>query len=381
LGENSLNRPNPGSFTEKLAEQGNAMNNLSGFRDSVLTIAGIMVILLTVRYAQGIVVPVLLALLISIIAAVPVGWLKKRGLPLPIAVGIVMILVVLIDVLLVLLLAGAITSFTESLPNYQARLDEIWDVLSTWFLSKGVDLSETSFREVMDPKAALIFVKNFIQNVGELLGNELLITLTVLFILLEGWSFPAKINAMESVRSGKIISEAVKVINSTKKYLAIKTITSLATGVIVAVGLALVGLDFAGILGFLTFALNFIPTIGSFIAAVPAVLLALLQFGPLQALIVIAIFLAVNIVIGNIIEPRVMGHRVGLSPLVVFLSMVFWGWMFGPVGMLLSVPLTMIIKFAAETREQSRWLAMLLSPAPLPAAPAGVEDVNTGEQR
>jgi AI-2 transport protein TqsA len=302
LGENSLNRPNPGSYTEKPAEQENAMNNLSSFRDSVLTIAGIMVILLTVRYAQGIVVPVLLALLISIIAAVPVGWLKKRGLPLPIAVGIVMILVVLIDVLLVLLLAGAITRFTESLPNYQVRLDEIWDVLSTWFLSKGVDLSETSFREVMDPKAALIFVKNFIQNVGELLGNELLITLTVLFILLEGWSFPAKINAMESVRSGKIISEAVKVINSTKKYLAIKTITSLATGVIVAVGLALVGLDFAGLLGFLTFALNFIPTIGSFLAAVPAVLLALLQFGPLQALIVIAIFLTVNIFIGSISE-------------------------------------------------------------------------------
>ena len=345
------------------------------FRDSVVTITGIMAILLVVRYAQNITVPFLLSLFIAIIAAVPVGWLKKRGLSVPISVGIVLVSAVLINVVLVLMLGGIISQFTEALPSYQARLNEITNEFSAWVLNKGFDVSETSLLEMFDPKAVLSYANTLMLSIGDLLSNALLIMFTVLFILLEAWSFPAKLHAMQGVRGGAILAEFVKVIDSTKHYIAAKTLTSLATGISIGIGLAFVGLDFAVLWGFLAFALNFIPNIGSVLAAVPAVLLALLQFGTMKTLIVIAIYLVANTVIGNIIEPSIMGRQVGLSTLVVFMSLIFWGWLLGPVGMLLSIPLTMVIKFAAQTSEQTSWLAVLLAPAP-----TDVEYESTSEQ-
>ena len=205
----------------------------------------------------------------------------------------------------------------------------------------------------------------------------MLIMFTVLFMLLEAWTFPAKLNAMQGVRGGDVMAEIAKVIDSTKNYIVMKALTSLATGILVGIGLAWVGLDYAVLWGFLAFALNFIPNIGSILAAVPAVLLSLLQLGPVETLIVIAIYLVANTVIGSIIEPAVMGRRVGLSTLAVFLSLVFWGWLLGPVGMLLSVPLTMVIKFAAQTSDQTQWLAVLLAPAPLPVAETGEQGKST----
>jgi predicted PurR-regulated permease PerM len=112
--------------------------------------------------------------------------------------------------------------------------------------------------------------------------------------------------------------------------------------------------------------LNFVPTIGSIIAAIPPVLLALVQLGPFAAIAVGVGYLVLNVVMGSAIEPRFMGRGLGLSTLVVFLSLVFWGWVLGPVGMLLSIPLTMTAKMALEASPSSRWLAQLLSPAPAP---------------
>ncbi len=115
----------------------------------------------------------------------------------------------------------------------------------------------------------------------------------------------------------------------------------------------------------LAFLLNYIPTIGSFIAAVPAVLLTVIQFGLFEVMVVCFGYLAVNTVIGSFIEPRLFGKEIGLSTLVVFLSLVFWGWVLGPIGMLLSVPLTMIVKIALEGSADTRWMAVLLGPGPL----------------
>ena len=153
---------------------------------------------------------------------------------------------------------------------------------------------------------------------------------------------------------------------------------SLITGTLVALWVTLLGIDFPLLWGLLAFLLNYIPNIGSILAAVPVMLLALVQFGVGSALLVAVGFLAINMVMGNLIEPRVLGHGVGLSPLVVFLSLVVWGWVLGPVGLLLSVPLTMTLKIALESSDETRWLAILLGPERIPEpAPeleaAGVE--------
>jgi len=355
------------------------MAGQSGLRDAVLTITGILAILLVVRYAQGIVVPFLLSLFIAIIMSVPVDLLRKRGISVPIAVGIVMLLTIVLEVLVALMLGNTVTQFSEDLPGYQARLNELLDGFSAWLLNKGINVADTGILEVLDPKAALGFANTLMLGVGQVLSNAMLIMFTVMFMLLEAWTFPAKLNAMQGVRGGDVMAEIAKVIDSTKNYIVMKALTSLATGILVAIGLAWVGLDYAVLWGFLAFALNFIPNIGSILAAIPAVLLSLLQLGPVETLIVIAIYLGANTVIGSMIEPGIMGRRVGLSTLVVFLSLIFWGWLLGPVGMLLSVPLTMVIKFAAQTSEQTQWLAVLLAPAPLPAAQTGEQGKSTGE--
>jgi AI-2 transport protein TqsA len=144
------------------------------------------------------------------------------------------------------------------------------------------------------------------------------------------------------------------------RYMGLKALFSLATGVCVWILLAIIGVEFAGTWGLLAFFLNFIPAIGSFIAAIPAILWALIQLGLAPALLTALAYLVVNSLIGNLLEPRFMGRKLGLSTLVVFLSLIFWGWVLGPVGMLLSVPLTMIAKIALATDEDSRWIAVML---------------------
>ena len=154
-------------------------------------------------------------------------------------------------------------------------------------------------------------------------------------------------------RFGKIITEM-------RRYLVIKTLISLITGTFITLWLWILGVDFALLWGFCAFVLNYIPNLGSIIAAVPTTLLAVLQLGFGYALLVALGYLVVNVALGNFVEPLWMGRRLGLSALVVLLSLVFWGWVWGPVGMLLSVPLTMVVKIMLENSEDLKWVAVLL---------------------
>ena len=120
----------------------------------------------------------------------------------------------------------------------------------------------------------------------------------------------------------------------------------------------LIGVDYHVLWGLLAFLLNFIPTFGSILAAVPPVLLAIVQLGFGEALMTAALYVAVNVIVGSILEPRFMGKGLDLSSLVVFLSLVFWGWILGPVGMLLSVPLTIMLKIALESSPDTHWAAV-----------------------
>ena len=185
--------------------------------------------------------------------------------------------------------------------------------------------------------------------------------MTVVFILLEASSLPHKIHAALD-RPGASLAGFERFVENVQRYMAIKSVVSLMTGVIIATGLWLIGVDYPLLWGVLAFLLNYVPNIGSIIAAVPAVLLAFVQLGALAALLSTMLYVAVNMLIGNMVEPRFMGRGLGLSTLVVFLSLVFWGWVLGPVGMLLSVPLTITVKIALESSSESHWLAVLLGP-------------------
>jgi predicted PurR-regulated permease PerM len=186
-----------------------------------------------------------------------------------------------------------------------------------------------------------------------------LVILTLVFMLLEAVGLPIKMLVAFGSKEGDP-NRFAGVTTEVQQYLLIKTGMSLATGVVIAIWLSILGLDFAIVWGLLAFLLNYIPTLGSIIASVPAILLALVQLGPTRALAVAIGFLLVNLVFGNIVEPHLMGRRLGLSTLVVFLSLVFWGWVLGPMGMLLSVPLTMIVKILLENSSDLKWVAVML---------------------
>lgn len=328
-------------------------------RNALVNTAAFVVVVAGMKAAASLIVPFLLAVFLTIISLPLLLWLEKRGIPeLP---GLMFILIIVVGLwfLLVFLVGTALGDFTQSVPFYQERLRTIVGDAWSWLATFGVIIDRSMLDGIFDPGKIMKLVTSTLNGLGGILKNALLILLMFVFLILEATGIPEKIQAIrrnekESLNSYSAIIEGVN------RYLAIKAMTSLITGVLIYFLLSIQGIDFPVLWGMLAFILNFIPNIGSLIAAVPPVLLALVQFGPVQAAVTILGFLTVNTVIGSILEPKIMGKGVGLSTLVVFLSLIFWGWVLGPVGMLLSVPLTMAVKIALAEYESTRWISLLL---------------------
>ena len=327
----------------------------------LISLAAFVVIVAGMKAAAPLLVPFLLALFITIVLAPVFDGLQRLGLPAGVALLAVIIALVLVVTLIGALMGNSLQDFLRAFPGYQARLQETVAGLLQWLEGKGLEVSTGTVRQYLDPGKAMVMVTGMLRGMGGLLTNGFLILITVIFLLLEASSFPEKWR----VASGNAESSLADFRATARKinhYMGIKTLTSLATGIIIAGWLFLLGVDYPLLWGMLAFFLNFVPTIGSIIAAVPAVVLGLVQGGVSLALLVSAGYVAVNIGIGTFAEPRFMGRGLGLSTLVVFLSLVFWGWVLGPVGMLLSVPLTIAAKIALEGYSGTRWLAVMLGP-------------------
>jgi len=329
----------------------------------MLGLAAFVVVIAGMRAAQEMIVPFLLAVFISVICAPPFLWLQRRGLPTVVALLVVVSGLVVLGLGMAALVGTSMDGFSQALPSYQERLSRQIMALVQWLHGLGFDVSERTLLDYLDPGSAMRLVSSLLKGLGGVLTNAFLIILTVIFILLEVSTFPHKLRVAQG-DSGGTPDYFHTMMANVKRYMGIKTLTSALTGLVVAGGLGLIGVDFAVLWGFFAFLLNFIPNIGSFIAAVPAVLVALLQLGSGGALLVVALYLVVNIAIGSMFEPRLMGSRLGLSPLVVFISLVFWGWVLGPVGMFLSVPLTIAVQIVLDSSDDTRWLAILLGPGP-----------------
>ena len=327
----------------------------------LISLAAFVVIVAGMKAAAPLLVPFLLALFITIVLAPVFDGLQRLGLPAGVALLAVIIALVLVVTLIGALMGNSMQDFLRAFPGYQARLQETVAGLLQWLEGKGLEVSTGTVRQYLDPGKAMVMVTGMLRGMGGLLTNGFLILITVIFLLLEASSFPDKWR----VASGNAESSLADFRATARKinhYMGIKTLTSLATGIIIAGWLFLLGVDYPVLWGMLAFFRNFVPTSGSVIAAVPAVVLGLVQGGVSLALLVSAGYLAVNIGIGTFAEPRFMGRGLGLSTLVVFLSLVFWGWVLGPVGMLLSVPLTIAAKIVLEGHSGTRWLAVMLGP-------------------
>ena len=330
--------------------------------NSLLLLAALIIIAAGLKSAQALVVPFLLSVFIATIAATPLFWLRERGLNSNIALPTVIVGIITILAVLGGLLASSTSAFAAKLPFYQERLALLQAQFIAVLQDFDIPIDLANMVTNLSPGSALNFASATLAGIGAVLSDSLLITLTVVFILAEATSFPSKLRhvLINPRRDLPLFSQFTANMN---RYIAIKTSVSIATGIVVTMVLWALGVDFPLLWGLLAMLLNFIPTIGSIIAAVPPILLAVVQAGPATAGAVAGSFFLINLVMGNVVEPRFMGRGLGLSTLVVFLSLVLWGWLLGPVGMLLSVPLTMSAKIALEANPNTTWIAYLLGPA------------------
>jgi len=332
----------------------------SGNRNFLIGAAAFVVVVAGMQAAASLLVPFLLAAFIAIICLPPLNWLTARGIPSGVAVLVIALVIVLTGLLIGAFVGSSIADFSHNLPSYQERLKALTGGALNWLTGMGISISSESVLAALDPSAAMGMAGQLLAGLGNALTNTFLILLTVVFLLIEAAALPHKWHAMGKYAPS--IQGFETFVLSVGAYFSIKSWVSLATGVFIAIWLAVIGVDYPILWGLVAFLFNFVPNIGSIIAAVPAILLALVQLGGGEALVAGLGYVIANVVMGNVVEPKFMGKGVGLSTLVVFLSLVFWGWVLGPVGMLLSVPLTMIIKLALESGEHTRWLAILLGP-------------------
>lgn len=373
----------------------------------LITIAAFVIVVAGMRAAVSIIVPFLMAVFLAIISTPALFWLKNKGFSTGIAILLVSLVILLGGILVGTVLTTSIADFTHDLPQYANKMDkDLKDLEQKWntwldeqrekFRRDGGDknnLEQTNSTAETTPPVAAIeptplesppdsepspsliqfdagtaidLMRNLLAQLGNILTDGFLIYLTAVFILLEASILPGKIKAAMK-NSPDTFDNLATVSDDVKKYLAMKTAISFATGIIITVWLTILGVKYPLVWGLIAFLLNFVPNIGSIIAAVPACALAFIQLGVGPAVLAASGYIVVNIVIGNFIEPRLMGQRLGLSTLVVFLSLVFWGWVLGPMGMLLSVPLTMTLKIALQSHPDTRTFALLLGSQNPPA--------------
>ena len=334
----------------------------------LLSCAAFVVVVAGLRAAQPIVVPFVVASFIAVLCLPPLKWLQEKGLPTWLALVVIITIIVLVAAVIVGLIGTSLTQLHQQLPAYQQRLTDLEKQATAKLKELNINVGAQWREGNLDPGRLVSLFRDMISALGSVLSDALVIVFTLVFMLLEAAEFPAKLRAIGG-RDGALGDRLEAVQTSVRKYVSIKTQLSLTTAVLVTVWLWLLGVDFPLVWGLLAFLFNYIPNIGSIIAAVPAVAIALLQLGVSTALYAAAGYLLINLVIGSVIEPRLMGRGLGLSALVVFVSLIFWGWVLGPIGMLFSVPLTMIVKIVLDHSEDLRWLGILLS-ADAPSPPA-----------
>ena len=337
------------NVNESIKVQNNFIVRFAAF---VIVIAGIM-------YAASLVTSFLLALFISIICAQPILWLQKKKVPQALAIAIVFVGILAIFFGFGEIIANSFSSFSQDAPKYEQNLQKIGQRFFSFTDGLGIKISTEEMSKLFNPSKVISITAGFLGQLGGFMGNAFTIFFLVLFLLLELDSISVKTKAI--VKHTQVSLDYLKSIGSSiRHYLSIKTVTSLLTGALVWGALAIIGVDYAIIWGLIAFLLNYIPNIGSIIAAVPAVLFSLIQLGFGGAIWTSVVFVIVNLIIGNAVEPKMMGKGLGLSTFVVFLSLIFWGFVLGTVGMFLSVPLTMAIKIMLEQNPKTQWVAIIL---------------------
>jgi AI-2 transport protein TqsA len=328
----------------------------------LLVAACLVVIVAGLRAAEALLVPVVIAVFLAVLLGPLVRSLRR--LRIPPFVGIPLVVLACVGVLGLIggVVGQSVNSLMESAPRYHQRFLELTQSADAWLRGRGIALSEQRLMSILRPDTLLPLLGRTLSQVAAVLSHTVLVLILVVFLLFDALDLPERMTGAFS-RSSVDASRWSRIADEVKEYLVLKTYLCLFTGAVTWIVLAATGIDFAPLWALVAVLLGYVPNIGPFIATAPPVLLALLQVGPGRMVIVLGLLSTVYLVIGNVIEPQVLGRRLGLSASVVFFALILWGWIWGPAGMLLSVPLMVVLKILLENSPNYGWLALLFEPA------------------
>lgn len=352
------------------------MNSESSAYSPVIPIvifAGLSIVILTMRMASDILSPILLALVLAITAAPLLQWFIKRGVPTWLALVLTIALIVVLTLGLVWLVGLSVQDFNEKIPTYQERMGEIEQTLGSGLTNLGVDVESLAADPSVAPDKLLGFAAGFAGGIVKSLSNWGLILLASVFFLVEAIIIPRKVRSI-SEESDPNVQRGLRFTQDIRQYMSINAGVGLLAAIFNVILLAILGVDFAILWGVLSFFMSFIPNIGFLISVIPPAFMALIQFGFTEMLIVIVVYILVNFLVDNVIKPRFIQEGLNISITVSFLSLILWGWVLGPIGAILAVPMAMIVQTILESRQDTRWLAYLMGDGSKPFEPEAEND-------
>jgi predicted PurR-regulated permease PerM len=337
------------------------------------------------RSASSLINAFLLSLIIVLSASPILYGLKKRGAPSWLAFIVTLFAIVLVFVVLVLVLVGSFNTLAESLPEYVAEMEGLKESVEELIARLGIEQSDIEAAlTLIEPGAIVDLAAGFLAGIVGAFSDIVLIVMIIVFLLVDAMSITPKIN-YELATDQPFVRRLADFGTDLRQYVYITTIVGLVTGVLDAIFFIIMGVPFPILWGIVAFLFSYIPTLGFWLAAIPPTFMALLENGPVSALIVFIGIVVLNGIAENVVKPKYMGSGLNLSPFVVIFSVIFWSAILGPMGAILSIPVTLIIKeLVLEMDDQNRWIAVLMS-ANVPddgeadAAAGAVADEEAGQ--
>ena len=339
----------------------------------LLALACLIVVLAGMKAAAGFLVPIAFAFFLSILSYPLTRWLVRLHLPRTLALGLTIALNIAVVAGLIYSAISLIGSFQQELPRYLSAVERQINQAAAWMQEQGVEGAVATAQRMFDWGGLIRYLtqQDVMTAIGSMLGSTfgtvaavfasmVIVFITMIFILMEAHGTNQRILAVQ-LAGGPDLTTLLQSVTDIQKYLGIKTLISFLTGLLAGVCCMLFGLKYPLLWAILAFVFNFIPAVGSSLASFPAIIEALVQNGWGSAIGMALSYGLINFSLDNFVQPTLLGRRFGISSLVVILSVIFWGWLWGPVGMFLAVPLTMVIKVLLDNSEEFRWISVAMS--------------------
>lgn len=330
--------------------------------NGLIVAASLVVVIAGLKAAADLLLPIVIAAFLAVLLVPPVRSLRRLRVSPVIGIPLIVMACVAVLALIGGVVGQSFNALMTSAPRYQQRFIELMRGVDVWLSEHQLQLSQQRILSMLRADTVLSVLGRTLTQVASVLSHTLLVLLLLVFLLFDAVEWPERMRGALG-RTSVDVSRWSRIAAEVKEYLVLKTYLCLFTGFVTWIVLLSTGIDFAPLWALVAVLLGYVPNVGPFIATAPPVVLALVQVGPGRMLIVLGLLSTIYMVIGNVIEPQLLGRRLGLSAFTVFVALLVWGWIWGPVGMLLSVPLMVVLKILLENSPTYGWMAALLEPA------------------